>query len=270
MADFTVSSYGAYHGDYEGRYLYVDFCQTKNTAANTSSISWRLYSTGGSSTYYTVGPTYVYINGEQAYYCEQKSWKTYTFPAKTGNTSGNPVVVQHNTDGSKQITVSLTTAVYNEGTGTTSRTWTLSKIDRNSQIASIPSFNIEGSIVCNITKYVPSYTDTLTIKYGDTTIASFPNYTSGTAVTLTDSQILTAYQALGSQKSGDFTFVVTTYNGSTSVGSSSKVGTGTCVGNAWVQVNGVYRRALPWVNVNGTWTKTLSYTKADGSWERGI
>ena len=268
-SSITVSSSGATHGSYQGRYLYVYCTQTRNTSANTSTINWTLYSTGGSSSYYTVGPTYVYINGSQVYYKAHTSYSTHSFPAATGSTSGS-TTVSHNADGTKSITVSLTTAVYYDGTGTASSTWTLDKINRNSQIASVPSFNIEGSIVCNVTKYVQSYSDTLTIKYGDTTIASFPNYTSGTAVTLTDSQILTAYQALGSQKSGDFTFVVTTYNGSTSVGSSSKVGTGTCVGNAWVQVNGVYRRALPWVNVNGTWTKALSYTRASGSWKRGI
>ena len=267
-SSITVSSYDAYHGRYEGRYLYVYCTQTRNTTANTSTINWTLYSTGGSSTYYTVGPTTVTINGTQVYYKAQQSWSSHNFPAATGSTSGS-LTVSHNSDGNKSITVSLTTAVYNDGTGTTSKTWTLDKINRNSQIASVPSFNVEDTLSCNFTKYVDTYTDTLTLKYGDTEIASFSNYTTGTAVSLTDAQILTAYGALGSAKSGDFTFMLTTYNGEDSIGTSSMTGTGTCVGTARVNVNGTWKRALPWVKVNGTWKKALGFSR-HSTWKRGI
>lgn len=268
-SSITVSSYGAYHGDYQGRYLYVSCTQTRNTAANTSTINWTLYSTGGTSTYYTVGPTYVYINGSQVYYREQKSWRTQEFPAATGSTSGS-TTVSHNADGTKTITVELVTAVYNDGTGSSSKSWTLDAIQRSSVIANVPSFNIEDGLSCTFTKYVDSYTQTLKLSYGSTDIATFSNYTSGTTVTLTNAQILAAYNAMGTNKSGDFTFTLTTYDGSTSRGNSTKNGTGTCAGTSDIRVSGVYKRALPWVNDNGTWKKALGFSKDEATWKRGI
>ena len=51
----------------QGRYLYVECTQTQNIADNTSAIHWTLVSTGGSSSFYTTGPTQVLIGGNLVY-----------------------------------------------------------------------------------------------------------------------------------------------------------------------------------------------------------
>ena len=131
---FTLTS-----SAYQGRYMELVCTQTKDTATNKSTISWTLSSKGGSSTYYSVGPTTVTINGVQVYYLARKNFDTYVFPAAKGSTSGT-LVVDHGTDGSKSISVSMTTVVYYGATSTYSGTWTLDSIPRGATITSAPDF----------------------------------------------------------------------------------------------------------------------------------
>ena len=131
---FTLTS-----SAYQGRYMELVCTQTKDIATNKSTISWTLSSKGGSSTYYSVGPTSVTINGTQVYYLARKNWDTYVFPAAKGSTSGT-LVVDHGTDGSKSISVSMTTVVYYGATSTYSGTWELESIPRGATITSAPDF----------------------------------------------------------------------------------------------------------------------------------
>lgn len=131
---FTLTS-----GSYEGRYLQLSCSQSIDIATNKSTISWTLSSIGGSVNYYSTGPTTVMINGVQVYYQKRLEWDTETFPAAKGSKSGT-IVVDHNSDGSKQIAVSLSTAIYYGSVGSYSDTWTLDNIPRQATITSAPDF----------------------------------------------------------------------------------------------------------------------------------
>ena len=98
MASYTLYSANSY----QGRKLRLYCTSTINIAENTSTINWTLYSEGGSSNYYTTGPTTVEINGVQVYYKDQVGYSKKIFPASKGSVSGS-ITVPHNSDGSKSI-----------------------------------------------------------------------------------------------------------------------------------------------------------------------
>ena len=52
---------------YDGRYLELTIAETVNATENTSTLKWTLKSTGGSSSYYTIGATTVIIAGTTVY-----------------------------------------------------------------------------------------------------------------------------------------------------------------------------------------------------------
>ena len=141
-----ASTYTLKSSSYNGRYLELTCTQKQNIADNTSTISWTLKSTGGSTNYISIGPTTVKINKEQVYYKARVSYSSKTFPAAKGSKSGT-ITVKHNGDGSLSIPVSLTTAIYTASTSTKSGTWTLDKIPRAASISSAPNFTDEGNPV---------------------------------------------------------------------------------------------------------------------------
>lgn len=135
MADkITLTS-----GSYDGRYMQLVCTQTKDVATNKSTISWTLSSIGGSDPHYSTGPTSVTINGTTVYYKDRVKWDDRVFPAAKGSTSGT-ITVDHNGDGKKSISVSMTTAIYTGTTSTSSDTWTLDSIPRQATITSAPDF----------------------------------------------------------------------------------------------------------------------------------
>lgn len=115
---------------YDGRYMQLVCEQTsKSSANNTSTIKWTLSTIGGNANYYSTGATTVVINGTTVYSKSRVAWSDKTFPASIGSTSGT-LTVTHTNDGSKSISVSLTTAIYTSTTSTKSGTWTLDNIPR--------------------------------------------------------------------------------------------------------------------------------------------
>lgn len=125
---------------YEGRTLTLTCTQTPNIAGNYSTINWTLTSAGGSSLYYSVGPTTVTINGTVVKNISRTEYTSQKFPAAKGSVSGS-LKVYHTDNGSKSIAVSLVTAIYTATTSTKSGTWALDKIDRYASITSAPDFN---------------------------------------------------------------------------------------------------------------------------------
>ena len=132
-SSITLTSSG-----YGGRYLELVCTQAKDDANNRSIITWTLSSIGGSVNFYNTGPTTVTINGEQVYYKARVPWEDKVFPAKKGYESGT-IYVNHNADGNKTISVSLSTAIYYTSVKTYSSDWTLDSIPRGATILTYPS-----------------------------------------------------------------------------------------------------------------------------------
>ena len=128
-------------GTYQGRYLKLECTQKTDVATNKSTINWTLSAVGGESNYYSTGPTTVKINGVQVYYKSRTEYDTYTFPAAKGSVSGS-IVVDHIADGSKTISISISTAVWygSAQVQTYTGTWTLDSIPRKASITSASDF----------------------------------------------------------------------------------------------------------------------------------
>lgn len=140
----TYTSDKIYDSLGEGRYMYVTCTQTQNIADNTSTIEWTLTVAGGISNAYSTGATTITINGTQVYYMARKGWNTKVFPTIKGSVSGT-ITVPHNADGSKSISVSLSSAIYTSAISTKSGTWTLDKIPRAATLTAAPNFTDEDN-----------------------------------------------------------------------------------------------------------------------------
>lgn len=131
---------------YDGRYLQLVCEQTsKSSANNTSTVKWTLSAVGGNENYYSTGPTKVIINGTTVYSKSRVAWDDKTFPAAKGSTSGT-LTITHTSDGSKSISVSLSTAIYTSTTNEHKETWTLDNIARYGTSTQSLSSKTETSI----------------------------------------------------------------------------------------------------------------------------
>lgn len=134
---------------YDGRYMKLVCEQTSNGGAkNTSTIKWTLSTHGSSDTWYSTGPTKVIINGTTVYSKSRVAYTSGTFPAIVGSTSGE-IEVSHNTDGSKKIDVSFSTAIYTSTVTEYSDTWTLDSIPRYATSVQSVNSKTETSIKMN-------------------------------------------------------------------------------------------------------------------------
>ena len=212
MATYTLYS----KNSYEGRKLRLYCTSTTSIANNTSTIKWTLYSEGGSSSYYSTGPTTVTINGVQVYNKSRTDWSSKTFPASKGSVSGT-LTVTHNSDGKKSINVSLATAIYTSTVTTNSGTWTLDNIPRYATITSAPNFtDIQNPTI----KYnnqagnnATSLQACISSSDGNTIYASYRNISkTGTSYTfnLTDAERNALRQASANSKTLTVKFYVKT------------------------------------------------------------
>lgn len=135
---FTIKTNSG-KGTYQGRYLRLTCKQTTDVATNRSTIAWTLESLGGESNYYGTGPTTVTINGVQVYYKARVPWEDKIFPAAKGSVSGT-TTVDHTSDGSKTIEVSVATAVWHSTVNTYKDTWELDSIPRQAKVAAASNF----------------------------------------------------------------------------------------------------------------------------------
>lgn len=137
MAVFTSDSY-------DGRYLQLSISESADAVSNTSTLYWTLSSIGGNSTYYTIDATTVTINGTNVYYKARTAWDDRVFPAAKGSVSGS-LVVPHNSDGTKTVTVVFSTRVYIYGPLEYGGVMTLYSIDRTAPTVSCSITNITAN-----------------------------------------------------------------------------------------------------------------------------
>nr|DAQ52631.1 MAG TPA: protein of unknown function DUF859 [Caudoviricetes sp.] len=129
---------------YSGRYLELTITESVDSISNTSILRWQLVSTGGNSTYYTIGETTVTINGTQVYHKDRTLYTEHVFPCTTGSVGGS-ITVPHDTDGKKTIEVSFTTRVYEWQPLEYGGSLTLTDIDRTAPSVSHSVSNITAN-----------------------------------------------------------------------------------------------------------------------------
>ena len=111
---------------------------------NTSTIHWVLKSNGtmGSGQWYKAGPVTVVIGGKTVLSISSR----FNMNGSGGFSRSGNVVITHNEDGSKSVSMSVRAAIYSASVNCTgSKSYTLTKINRYALINSATDFNDEGN-----------------------------------------------------------------------------------------------------------------------------
>lgn len=209
---------------YEGACLQFDWTlKSQSVANNQSVISWTLKGAGIKSGYwYMAGPFKCTVNGTVVYQSSARI-KLYT---GTVVASGE-IAIGHDNNGSKSFSAYAECAIYTSAVNCKgSGSWSLPDIGRASQPSlntwpnNSPNFNIGDTIVVHMNRKSTVFTHTVVLKLGSY------SYTIGTGVTDnitldTDKIASSLYVQMPNSNSMTGEIVVTTYSGSTVIGTSS-------------------------------------------------
>lgn len=209
---------------YDGACLQFDWSlKSQSTVNNQSVISWTLKGAGIKSGYwYMAGPFKCTVNGIVVYQSNTRI-KLYT---GTVVASGE-LAIGHGTNGAKSFSAYAECAIYTSAVNCKgSGSWSLPDIGRASQPSlntwpnNFPDFNIGDTIVVHMNRKSTVFTHTVVLKLGSY------SYTVGTGVTDnisldTDKIASSLYAQMPNNNLMNGEIVVTTYSGSTVIGTSS-------------------------------------------------
>ena len=171
---------------YEGRQLVLRWTQELHIDTNSSTIRWTLSAEGGTSNYYSTGPTEVKINNVVVYTHPRQDWDTEVFPAAKGSVSGT-LEVTHNDDGTKQLPVNLKTAIYESTVRSRTVSFWLDPVQTDVNISSAPNFNDEQNPTVGYINQAGDTAKSLTLSIissdGTTTFATRDPSKTGTTYT---------------------------------------------------------------------------------------
>lgn len=208
----SVSTNGC-PGEGEGRYYTLSWSATQSIANNTSTISWTLSTDGGYSSWMTERTVYVDIDGERVF-SKTEAVDRYRGTIATGTKS-----ISHNSDGTRSFSVSLGAAIYYASVQCTgSQTFTLDTIARASTLsASDGTLGTKTTLTAD--RKSSSFTHTLTWECGSYS-GTIPAPASATSWDFTPELKLASAAPYGQKVY--CTYTLSTYNGSTLVGTDSK------------------------------------------------
>lgn len=221
---YSSSTYGAYTLEYEHR---------RNGSNMEYRFKWTAWLSSSGAWYYNALKMPIYLNGTNV---ETIQVKTYNDSEKGWTKSGTTgwYTVSNKTSGTVPVYFQIVdTGGYAQASWNvqdTSPTYNLYVDPAGSDLGTISDFTIGNAITIPITKYSSDFRDDLVIKYGSTTVKSVSGITNGASVSFTSSELNTIYSLMSTVNSGTFSFTITTYSGSTSVGTSSKNATGSITG----------------------------------------
>ena len=216
-----MASSGSFSGSIrDGHYkLRVDWSQSKNVSANTSTVTCKLY---------LVNDWSLNISGRSDNTCTiDGSAQTFSSPAIS--TTGTHLLgtvsrtVNHASDGSKSLAISavfqiratLSGTYY--GTITASANITLDSIPRASSV-SAANMTMGSAGTISISRASSAFTHTLTYSFGN---ASGTIATKTTATSVSWTPALSLASQIPNAISGTCTITCTTYNGNTNIGSKT-------------------------------------------------
>lgn len=209
---------------YDGACLQFDWSlKSQSTVNNQSVISWTLKGAGIKSGYwYMAGPFKCTVNGTVVYQSNTRI-KLYT---GTVVASGE-LAIGHDTNGAKSFSAYAECAIYVTSVNCKgSGSWSLPNIGRASQPSlntwpnNSPDFNIGDTIVVHMNRKSTVFMHTVVLKFGSY------SYTIGTGVTDnisldTDKIASSLYAQMPNSNAMTGEITVTTYSGSTVIGTSS-------------------------------------------------
>lgn len=208
----SVSTNGA-PGEGEGRYYTLSWTATQSIANNTSTISWTLSTAGGYSSWITERTVYVDIDGERVFS------KTNAVDRYRGTIATGTKTISHNSDGTRSFSVSLAAAIYYSSIGCTGdQTFTLDTIARASTL-SVSDGTLGTKTTPTADRKSSSFTHTLTWECGSYS-GTIATKSSATSWDFTPELKLASAAPYGQKVY--CTYTLSTYNGSTLVGTDSK------------------------------------------------
>ena len=208
----SISTNGA-SGEGEGRYYTLSWTATQSIANNTSTISWTLSTAGGYSSWMTERTVYVDIDGERVFS------KTEAVDRYRGTIATGTKTISHNSDGTRSFSVSLAAAIYYASIVCTgSQTFTLDTIARASTL-SVSDGTLGVKTTLTADRKSSSFTHTLTWECGNYS-GTIPAPASATSWDFTPELKLASVAPYGQKVYCSYT--LSTYNGSTLVGTDSK------------------------------------------------
>lgn len=208
----SISTNGA-SGAGEGRYYTLSWTATQSIANNTSTISWTLSTAGGKSSWITERTVYVDIDGERVFS------KTNAVDRYRGTIATGTKTISHNSDGTRSFSVSLAAAIYYSSIGCTgSQTFTLDTIARASTL-SVSDGTLGTKTTPTADRKSSSFTHTLTWECGSYS-GTIATKSSATSWNFTPELKLASVAPYGQKVY--CTYTLSTYNGSTLVGTDSK------------------------------------------------
>lgn len=208
----SISTNGA-SGEGEGRYYTLSWTATQSIANNTSTISWTLSTAGGYSSWITERTVYVDIDGERVFS------KTNAVDRYRGTIATGTKTISHNSDGTRSFSVSLAAAIYYSSIGCTgSQTFTLDTIARASTL-SVSDGTLGTKTILTADRKSSSFTHTLTWECGSYS-GTLATKSTSTSWPFTPELKLASVAPYGQKVY--CTYTLSTYNGSTLVGTDSK------------------------------------------------
>ena len=227
-----MASSGSFNtSGYSGRYLTFNWnVESQDVANNRTKINWSLKGAGGSTTSWIMSGNFkVLINGQQVYFSGAR------IQLYNGTTvASGSFTINHNNDGTASFGAYAEAGIYYVAVNCSgSGSWSLPTIPRASQPSintypnNSPNFNIGDKITIHMNRASSSFTHTVKINYGSTSKTIATGVTN--SCTFDTSTIANALYALTPNANVySNTISVTTYNGST------VIGTKTCQYNAKV------------------------------------
>jgi len=214
-------------------YWTIKYEHRRNGSDMQYRFYWNVWLGSSGSWWYNAFKLPLYLNGTNV---ETIQVKTYNDSEKGWNKSGTTgwYTVSGKTSGTVPFYAQLVDTGGYAQTGwnvqDTSATYNLYVDPAGSDLGAISNFTIGNAITIPITKYSSDFRDDLVIKYGSTTVKTVSGITNGASVNFTTSELNTIYSLMSTVNSGTFSFTITTYSGSTSVGTSSRTATGSITG----------------------------------------
>lgn len=227
-----MASSGSFNtSGYDGRYLTFSWnVASQDVTNNRTVINWSLKGAGGSTTnWYMSGNFKVLINGQQVYFSSDRIQLYNGTVVKSGS-----FTINHNNDGTASFGAYAEAGIWTYAVNCSgSGSWSLPTIPRASQPSintypnNSPNFNIGDKITIHMNRASSSFTHTVKFNYGSTSVTVATGVTN--SCTFDTSTIANAlYALIPNANTYSNTISVTTYNGSTNIG------TKTCPYNAKV------------------------------------
>ena len=220
MASFS----GNFNGQYVYSVLYLDYSYSQNIDTNKTTFNYTLRIQKNASTtqsYQSNCPFGLNIGGKNL-------GGTFNLDLRNVGVYGSQTIksgsltFEHDDSGKLRNIVCSASVDTSTSLGDASLSGSVAipDIPRASKFGTIENFNIEGTIVIPLTKYVDEWIDNLTIKLDETIIRTIDGVVNNQEIVFTEEEKETIYNLMPEDNKKTFTFENVTLNGENQIGST--------------------------------------------------